>query len=231
MNLDDSIDSGNFSVRDYLLLIWKDSATHMHGLAVYVKEQLPFVWDLSLENSADSCLCLRVALLHSGSYFFFLCWSPLSLCMVFNAVSSNIDEILLINPSANVFVFGNWNIHHTECLTYSGRTDRLVNSVIISNGLIQIALRMVNFPTQIPDCYSHSPALLDIFLSSDASIYSTMAFLFIGKFWSCGCVSFHWLFIKLKMGCPTSWHSLWLFLGWLGLSLWSLEICSMGGYC
>ena len=35
---------------------------------------------------------------------------------------------------------------------------------------------MVNFPTQIPDCDSHSPALLDLFLSSDASIWSAMAF-------------------------------------------------------
>ena len=35
---------------------------------------------------------------------------------------------------------------------------------------------MVNFPTQITDCDSHSPALLDLFLSSDASICSTMAF-------------------------------------------------------
>ena len=35
---------------------------------------------------------------------------------------------------------------------------------------------MVNFPTWIPDCDSHSPALLDFFLSSDAGICSTMAF-------------------------------------------------------
>ena len=41
-----------------------------------------------------------------------------------------------------------------------------------SNDLTQ----MVNFPTRIPDCDSHSPALLDLFLSSDASICSTMAF-------------------------------------------------------
>ena len=52
-NLDDSIDSGNFSVRGYLPLIRKDSITHMHGLAVYVKEGLHFARDLSLENSAD----------------------------------------------------------------------------------------------------------------------------------------------------------------------------------
>ena len=35
---------------------------------------------------------------------------------------------------------------------------------------------MVKFPTQIPDCDSHSPALLDLFLPSDASMCSTMAF-------------------------------------------------------
>ena len=36
-NLDDSIDSGNFYVKGCLPLIQKDSITHMHGLAVYVK--------------------------------------------------------------------------------------------------------------------------------------------------------------------------------------------------
>ena len=35
---------------------------------------------------------------------------------------------------------------------------------------------MVNFPTRIPDCDFHSLALLDLFLSSDASICFTMAF-------------------------------------------------------
>ena len=39
-NLDESIDSGNFSVKG------KNSITHMHGLAVCVKELLPFARDL-----------------------------------------------------------------------------------------------------------------------------------------------------------------------------------------
>ena len=34
---------------------------------------------------------------------------------------------------------------------------------------------MVNFTTWIPDSDSDSPALLDLFISSDASICSTMA--------------------------------------------------------
>ena len=124
-NLDDSIDSGNFSVRDYLPLIQKDSSTHMHSLAVYGKEDLPFAQDLSLENSADSYLCFRLALLHSVFHFFSLYQSPsLPLCMVFDSISSNIDEVLSSNPSANVFVFGHFKVHHKDWLTYCGGTDR-----------------------------------------------------------------------------------------------------------
>ena len=55
-NLDDSIDYGNFCVRGYLPLNRKDSSIHIHGLAVYVKEGLPFAKDLSLENSAECYL-------------------------------------------------------------------------------------------------------------------------------------------------------------------------------
>ena len=147
----------------------------MHGLAVYVKERLPFAWDLSLEKSADSYLCFQLALLHSVSYFVFLYQSPsLSLCTVFDSISSNTQEVLSINQSANVFVFVDFNVHLKDLLTYSGGTDRpgeLCSDFSISNDLTQ----MVNFPTWIPDCDFHSPALLDLFLSPDTSICSTMA--------------------------------------------------------
>ena len=43
----------------------------MDSLEVYVEKRLPFAQDLSLENSADSCLCFQLAILHSVSYFFF----------------------------------------------------------------------------------------------------------------------------------------------------------------
>ena len=44
--------------------------------------------------------------------------------MVFYSISSNIDEVLSINSSANVFVFGDFNVHHKDWFTYSGGTDR-----------------------------------------------------------------------------------------------------------
>ena len=74
------------------------------------------------------------------------------------SISSNIDEVLSINPSANVFVFGDFNVHHKDWLTYSSGTDRpreLCYNFSISNDLTQI----VNFPTRVPDCDSHTPAL------------------------------------------------------------------------
>ena len=149
--MDDSIDSGNFYVRGYLPITRKDSITHMHGLAVYVKEGLPFAQDLSLENSANSYLYFQLTLLHSVSYFFFLYQSPsLSFCTVFDSVSFNIDEVLSINPSANVFVIGDFNAHHKDRLTYSGGTDipgELCYNFSTSNDLTQI----VSFPTWMPD--------------------------------------------------------------------------------
>ena len=98
----------------------------------------------------------------------------MSLCTVFDSVSSNIDEVPSINPSDNIFVFGDFNVHHKDWLTYSGGNDRpgeLCYNFSISDNLSQT----VNFPTRIPDCDSHSPALLDLFIS-DASICSTIAF-------------------------------------------------------
>ena len=41
---------------------------------------------------------------------------------------------------------------------------------------------MVSFPTRIPDCDFHSPDLLGLCLSSEASICSTMAFPELGNF-------------------------------------------------
>ena len=40
---------------------------------------------------------------------------------------------------------------------------------------------MVNFPTQIPHSDSDSPALLDLFFSSDASVCPTMAVSTLGN--------------------------------------------------
>ena len=44
--------------------------------------------------------------------------------MIFYSTSSKVDEVLSITPSANVFVFGDFNAHHKDQVTYSDKTDR-----------------------------------------------------------------------------------------------------------
>ena len=59
-----------------------------------------------------------------------------------------------------------------ETLTFIIRTGlpilveliNLVNSVVIFLSQNDLT-KMVNFPTQIPDCDSHAPAFLDLFLT------------------------------------------------------------------
>ena len=58
-----------------------------------------------------------------------------------------------------MFVFGDFNVHHKDWLTYSSGTDGPGERC-----------------NNLPDCDSHSPALLDSFLSSDADICSTRTF-------------------------------------------------------
>ena len=68
---------------------------------------------------STSFISLIVSLLFPESIIFFFFIH--SFC--FSFISSNVDEVLSINPSANVFVLGDFNIHHKDWLTYSGGTD------------------------------------------------------------------------------------------------------------
>ena len=167
--------------------------------------------------------------LNQVSYFFFLFRSLFSsLCTVFYSVSSDMDEVLSINPSANVFVL--------ETLTSIIRTGlpilieliNLVNSIIILLSQMTL-LRWLTF------LHGSQTVILIVLLFWTYFFLLTLVFVLqwlpsIGKFWSCCCLSFHWLSIKFTMGCLVSSHSLWLFSCWLGSSLWSFERCSIGGY-
>ena len=149
----------------------------MHDLAIYVTPRLAFVRELSLDNSKDSYLCFWLVLPHLVSYFLFLFGSPFSsLCKDFDAISSKTNEVSSINSSANVFGFGNFDIHYKDWSSCFGGTDRpgeLYHDYFMSNDLTWI----VKIPAGTPDCDSQSPALLDLILLALFSISSTVVFL------------------------------------------------------
>ena len=116
-----------------------------------------YSWSFSLYDGGASFwtrlmrifICFRLALLNIMSYFFFLCRSSYSSLCSFWCISSNIDEVLSIKPSRNVFILGQLNFNRKNWLTYIMKLIDLVNFVCfsISNGLNQ----MVNVPLQIYD--------------------------------------------------------------------------------
>ena len=59
-------------------------------------------------------VCFRLAL-HSATLIFFLYRSPSSSSFsVVEAVSSNIDKALILQPSANIMACGDFNVHNTK---------------------------------------------------------------------------------------------------------------------
>ena len=179
-NLNSTMADSDFSVPGYLPIIRKDSSTHMHGLAVYVRDSLPISREFDLERSCKSFMCFRLSLLHSTSYLFFLYRSPSSQdCSVIDSVSQSIDSALTNHPSANIFVFGDFNVHHSGWLHHSS-TDVAGTHAFnfaVSQGLHQT----VDFFTRIPDRDDHSPSLLDLFLTSNPSICETSSSGPLGK--------------------------------------------------
>ena len=67
----------------------------------------------------------------------------LSICIVFDAILCNINNFLLINPSANVFVFEDFNVNRKDWLTYSGGTDRCNELCYISQMTLHRCLTLL----------------------------------------------------------------------------------------
>ena len=93
----------------------------MYGLAVYMKEGLPFAWDLFQKT-------LQILIYVFNWLYFTQCLTSFSsinlspsssLCTIFYSISSNIDEVLSVKPS----VFGDFNVDHKDWRTYFGGTD------------------------------------------------------------------------------------------------------------
>ena len=73
-----------------------------------------------------------------------------------------------------MFVFGDFNIHHKDWLTYYGGNDR-PDELCFNFSISKDLTRMLSFPILIPTLKCCSFGFLSFFISSDASL-STMAF-------------------------------------------------------
>ena len=111
-----------------------------------------YAWSCSLwEGRTSFCTRLFFRKLYRFLLMFFTGFTSFSILLLFPLSITFFVLCTVFNSilSVNVFVFGHFNIHHKDWLTYSDGTDRpgeLCYNLSISNDLMQ----MVNFPTRIP---------------------------------------------------------------------------------
>ena len=117
----------------------------------------------------------------------------LPLCLIFYFISSNIDEVLLIKPSANMFVFRDFSIYNKGWLTYHVELINLVNLLSSQTVFLKVLLLWISF-------FLLAPVFVLIKLLS----------------------SFHWLSIKFTVKCTFSSHSLWLLVGPVFKIIWEM---------
>ena len=162
------IDSGNFSVRGYLPLIRKDSSTHIYGLTVYLKEGLSYVFDwLYFTQCLTSFSSVDHIFFFIHSFWFYLIWHRWG---------------SLNQPICQCVCLWDFDGHQKGWLTNSGGTDR--SGEPFHNFDNTTLLRWLTFLLRSQTVMSHYPALLDLFVTSDASICYTMVSL-LELTWNC----------------------------------------------
>ena len=88
--------------------------------------------------------------------------SSLASCMVFDAISSNIYDVLLINPSTYVFVIGELILTCSSGTVRPGELFYNFSQVTLLRWLTFL-LGFLTVTLAFLDCDSRSPALLDLF--------------------------------------------------------------------
>lgn len=90
---------------------------------------------------------------------------------LFSLLNSHCEDILRSDPSAELCILGDFNAHNADWLPYSSHTDpagRAAEHFSITNSFTQL----VTFPTRIPDRFGDTAQTLDLFLTTDPSLYT-----------------------------------------------------------
>lgn len=149
-NLNSSTGNNEFLVPGYLPLFQKDSSIHIHGLSVYIRDNLSMARELFLEVTHCSFMCFPFSLLNYVSYLCFLYRIPSSQdCSILDAIAYGIEKALHLHPSANIFVFDDFDTHHNAWLKYSKGID-VAGIQTLNFSIAQSLIQIVDFPTRFP---------------------------------------------------------------------------------
>ena len=92
--------------------------------------------------------------------------------LLFDQLNLRIEETISNFPDSEISILGDFNIHNKDWLLHSSHTDNaglFAESFAISNNLTQL----VACPTRVPDQSHHFTNMLDLFLTSNPTLYDT----------------------------------------------------------
>ena len=139
-------------MRDYLLLIRKNSFTHIDVCSIHMKEVPPLSRDLSLETSNYQYLCFWLSLLKSASNCSFWSYFKFSILLYLRQIRLPQPTFLLKS-----FFFEDFNFYHKNWLTYS--VDESEPAELCCNYSPKVLFRLLlsYFPTRIPNYDTQCP--------------------------------------------------------------------------
>ena len=130
--------------------------------------------EFDLSNPSLQLFWLKISLPYATKYICTLYRSPNSNNheLLFDHLSKSIETITLQSPRSEILVLGDFNIHNSDWLSYSSNVTspagREAEAFAIVNDLTQV----ISEPTRVPDRAGDKSNTLDLFLTSNPSIYS-----------------------------------------------------------
>ena len=129
---------------------------------------------LYLSNPSFQLLWFKVSLPHTTRYICTLYRSPNSKNheLLFDHLSNSIEAITLQYPRSEIIALGDFNIHNSGWLSYSSNVTNLAGREAEAFATVNDLTQVISEPTRVPDRAGDKANTIDLFLTSNPSIYS-----------------------------------------------------------
>ena len=94
------------------------------------------------------------------------------LTILFDHLSKSIEAITLQSPRSEFIVLGDFNIHNSDWLSYSSNVTNPAGREAEGFAIVNDLTQVISEPTRVPDHAGDKANTLDLFLTSNPSIYS-----------------------------------------------------------
>ena len=117
---------------------------------------------------------LKISLPHATKYICTLYRSPNTNSheLLFDHLSKSIETITLQSPPSEIIALGDFNIHKSDWFSYSSNVTNPAGREAEAFAIVNDLTQVISEPTRVPDRAGDKANTLDLFLTSNPSIYS-----------------------------------------------------------